>query len=201
MRTDKSKAFTKKWAFFCAGKYDKDRDFACKSRIIREEDFRSREFMRTRVSFCSMLDTNLSASRIVEGGEFTGNGWYRCNFSGIDYSRITMDMEQYEHCSLGNASFRQIQMLEVQAKDCNYAGTLWENAEFQECVFEKCNFRKARFINGRMDKTLFAECILDETVLDGITRSEVSFRNCMFRGWKEEWSKDCIFQNCTFENC
>lgn len=197
----KNKAFTKKWALFCVGKHDTARDFSYKNKIIRGEDFRFGEFDRAGVRFCSVLHTNLSDSRIQKGGDFVGNGWDSCNFSGICYNEITVEMDQYEHCVMGNASFHHMLMLEIQARDCNYAGSLWDNTEFQGCVFEKCNFRKARFRNGRMDKTLFLDCVFDETVLEGIKRSDVIFRNCLLRGWVEEWMEGCIFQDCTFENC
>lgn len=151
--------------------------------------------------FCSVLNTNLSESEIPEGGEFTGNGWYSCNFFGVNYSGITMEMDQYEHCVMGNAVFRRVKLLEIQAEDCNYAGSLWENAEFQGCIFEKCNFRKVKFADCIIDKTTFRNCILDETFFHEIRMSGVLFESCLIREWKEEKTEGCIFQNCIFENC
>lgn len=200
MIREKSKAFTKRWAFFCAEKHEKDGALAYKGRIFQEEDFRFREFTRVRIRFCSIINTNLASGRISEGGELIGNGWDGCNFTGIDYRGVTMDMERYERCAMGNASFHQVRLLEVRVRDCSYAGTLWENAELLDCVFETCNFRKARFIGGMMERTLFLDCIFDDTVLEGTKRSDVTFRNCTFRGRKGEWTKDCTFQDCTFES-
>lgn len=197
----KCKAFTKWWALFCVKKHNEGNHFVHKSRIIRGEDFRLRKFERTCVRFCSVLNTNLSGSRIQKGGDFTGNGWYGCNFSGVDYSGITMEMEQFEHCVMGNAAFRRVRLLEIQAKDCNYAGSLWENAEFRECVFEQCNFRKVRFSDGMMDRTTFRNCILDGIFFQETRLSGVLFENCLIREWREPDTENCIFRNCTFENC
>lgn len=192
-------AFTKKWALFCAGKQFTEKDLVYRSRIIKDGDFRRNEYERASVRFCSVLNTNLSESRIRNGGDFLGNGWYECHFSGAEFRGLVMDREEYRGCFLGNSVFCRVRMTQIRAKGCNYAGSRWEAAEFNGCTFRECSFRGAVFTGGYMSGTVFWNCVFDKTDMSGLEMRDVTFRECRFYGWTEEKTNGCIFLDCTFE--
>lgn len=194
-------AFTKRWALFCAGKQFTDRDFVYRNRMMQAGDYRGAVYERASVRFCSLFRMNLSGSRILKGGDFTGNGWKDCNFFGADFTGLTMEVESYAQCAAGNSSFRHVRMLEVHGKDCNYAGSRWEKVQMDRCVFERCSFRKAVLVKCVVERTRFRDCILEEAVLEEAELSNVVFENCLFRGLEPEHMKGCIFQGCAFEKC
>ena len=179
----KSRAFTKKWALFCAGKEFTKEDMLYRSGVIRNENFRKRKYRRASVRFCSALDTNLSESVIREGGDFTGNGWERCVFSGADYADLTMEQEIYASCIFGNARFCGIQMMESQVRACNFTGSSFIDAKISDCIFDRCVFRKTRFVRAQIMKTVFRGCIFDRPQMEGIAVTDTVFQSCFFEGW------------------
>lgn len=187
------------WALFCADRKEDGRTLRWKNRIIRGEDLRFREFDQACVRFTSVLHSNLSGLRILNGGDWTGNGWKGCNFFGTAFYGIIMEVELYERCTIGNALFSHAQMLEIHARECNYAGSQWEYSGLEDCRFEACNFRKASFTNGKIERTLFQNCIFDGTILEKTVFSGVIFRNCLFRDCRTGRPEGCVFQNCSFE--
>lgn len=193
-------AFTKKWALFCAGKQFTEEDMVFRGRIWEEEDFRNKDCERASVRFCTLFHGNLSGSRIRFGGDFTGNGWEQCQFTGIDYTGLAMEMDTYCHCMFGNARLSNIQMLEIKAENCSFAGSTWKDVTVRNSTFTDCNFRKVYMEGCMIEKTSFEGCMFDEAVLEGIKYSDVVFKNCRFEERQKEKIKGCIFLECTFEN-
>lgn len=192
-------AFTKKWAFFCAGKQFTENDMVFRGRILENEDFRNRACERASFRFCSVFHGNLSGSRIRTGGDFTGSGWEDCRFTGTDYTGLAVEFNYFRRCMFGNAKLRNIRMLDIKAIDCSFTGSVWKNVEVQDSVFSDCNFRKVRMEGCRLDRTCFERCMFDETALEETVCVEAVFKNCLFMGRQKTELAGCTFLHCTFE--
>lgn len=191
-------AFTKRWALFCAGKQFTENDMVFRGRILENCDLRNKECKRASFRFCSLFHANLSGSRIHTGGDFTASRWEDCQFTGIDYTGLAMEMNTFRRCMFGNAKLCDIRMLEIKAKDCSFAGSVWKDAKMQDSIFTDCNFRKVHMEGCRMEGNCFENCIFDK-ILKEAACSEVVFKSCYFMEAEETKAEGCTFLDCTFE--
>ena len=194
------KAFTKRWALFCAGKKFTDEDLIYRNQILTDEDFRQIKTDRASIRFCSVFYSNLSGLCVEKGGDFTGNGWDTCSFFQFACAKTVFTMEIYHDCIFGSASFYKYRITECFVKDCNYTNSLFREGEIRKSKFEKCIFRSAVFQDVTIKETVFSDCIFEEFQAEGVVCSDVIFENCRFCGCKMPKWEGCTFQNCIL-NC
>ncbi len=175
-------------------------DLICKNKIIRNGNFRSMVFRRTHVRFCTFLGTNMAYVKILEGGTWAGDGWESCNLFRLTMERVTVEMEEFKWCSMGNTRFAEVRLEAVRFQRCALQGSLWTGTELTGCVFQDCNFRGMRFAGGKMERVKFRNCIFDETDLYDVSMRKVYFQNCRFCGGRVPQGPGCSFQNCDLEN-
>ncbi|HBN55582.1 MAG TPA: hypothetical protein DD414_02305 [Lachnospiraceae bacterium] len=194
------KAFTKRWALFCAGKEFTDKDLVYRSRLLPEADFRKIKTDRASIRFCSVFRSNLSGLWIEKGGDFTGNGWDGCSFFQASCTGIAFTMEIYHGCTFGSAFFYQCRMTACHAEDCNYTGALFQEGEISHSTFEQCIFRGAALARITLKDSVFSGCVFEDLKTEEILCSGVVFENCTFYGDKIQKWEGCTFQNCIL-NC
>lgn len=170
-----------------------------KNKIVRNRDLREKEYKQADIRFCSVLNSNLAYTKILEKGNLAGNGWISCNFYGAVFKNLTMVMEQYDRCSLGNVELDRTECRRLRARDCSFAGGSWTEVLIQESTFRNCDFRGVEMKDIRLDRTVFCGCIFSSVIPEHIQMEGVIFQNCRFCGQINGLSWGYTFENCCFD--
>lgn len=174
-------------------------EFVHRGGIIKNGDYRGREYDRGSMRFCSVLACNLSGTSVRAEGNFAGNGWMACSFFGARYTGLVVEMEQYDRCSMSGIVLEQTCCRKIVVKGCGFAGSVFKEVRLYDSFFEGCSFRRAHFCKINIRNTVFSRCIFEYTEFCQAAASKTVFRECIFYGGMPELKEGYILQNCTFD--
>lgn len=157
---------------------ERGNNWILKNEILFDQSWQGKHADRVKVRYCSVFRSNLSGTAIESGGDFTGNGWTACNFFGVSYRKVRVDMDQYEECTLGNMRLAECSLWEVRAKGCSFAGTGWKETVIEDCTFQNCSFRNAQFSGCILRGNRFIRCVFEDAVFDGCTQEQNVCEDC-----------------------
>lgn len=169
-----------------------------KSRIIKDEDWRNRKTEHMHMQFCSVLTANLSGMLIEKDGYFVGNGWYGCNFFGMESKKVYICRDEYENCNMGGLKLSGAEGQELKARMCSFTDIEFRNVCIYSASFQKCSFRNIRLEGAELFGTVFSDCVFCGPGLEKLPMSECVFRNCTFREYEGGIFPGAVFENCCF---
>ena len=130
------------------------------------------------------------------------------DFSGIDFTKKTLQKGEYDNCSFSNCDFEKqdisnINFIECNFNDCNLSNCRVKNVMFQETTFQNCKMIGVNFseCNPFLISFTFNNCILNYASFYQFKLKNTNFTNCKLQevDFVEADLTNSKFKNCNLE--
>lgn len=129
----------------------------------------------------------------IDGEEFTGCVFQRCDFSSIDLSKIRFEDCLFSSCNFTSTKLENTRMQDVFFYECKFMGINFTQCDntFLRINFEKCSLRGCNFTELKLKKMKMTDCVVKECHLAQCDLERADFRRSNFEGTVFHHTKLC----------